>query len=142
MPDLSFSTRVLVDLYPALVHVRPMEPPMNPQGRYIVRKATEKAEKDYAAFQKEEQALIEKYGKRDDQGKLVPPTVNSRGGLSYQLADPVKFTEERKALLEVQVTLTGLRAITREELGQCPITATDEDALVAAGLLQELEFTP
>lgn len=142
MPDLSFSTRVLVQLYPALVHVGPLEPPMNPQGRYIVRKAREKAEKDYAAFQKEENGLIEKYGKRDADGKLLPPTQNALGGLSYQLADPVKFTEERDALLAVEVTLTGLRAITREELGACPITERAETALIAAGLLQELDFTP
>ncbi len=139
--DLSFATRVLVDVYPALLSVGPLEPPMNPQGRYIVRKAKEHTEKDYSAFQKDEQDLIEKHGKRDAEGKLLAPTVNSRGGLSYQLADPVAFTEARNALLDVQVTITGLRAITREELGACPITANAEAALIAAGLLQELEFT-
>lgn len=142
MADLVFSTRILVDLYPALLACGPLTPPMSPQGRYIVRKATEHTEKDYAAFQKEEQALIEKFGKRDEAGTLLAPAVNPRGGLSYQLADPVAFTAARDALLDVQVTVTGLRPITRAELGECPVTIGIEAALIKAGLLQELELTP
>lgn len=142
MPDLSFSTRVLVDLYPALLSCGPLEPPMSAQGRYIIRKAREKAEKDYTAFQQEEQKLLQQFGKKDDAGVLLPPTVNARGGLSYQLSDPAAFTAQRTALLDVVVTMTGLRAITREELGACPITITTEAALIAAGLLQDVELTP
>lgn len=137
MADLTFSTRLLTDLYHALLSVGNVIPSMNAAGRYIVRRATEKAEKDYGTFQKSEQELIEKYAKRDEAGKLIAPTANARGGLSYQLADPVAFTAEREAMLAVEVTLTGLRAITREELGECPITVNAEAALVKAGLLVE-----
>ncbi len=141
MADLSFSTRILIDLYPALLRVGDTGSALNPQGRYIVRKATEKAKTDYMAFAAEEQKLIEQFGKRDAEGKLIPPTVNARGGLTHQLSDPVAFSTARDGLMDVQVTLTGLRAITREELGACPITPNDETALVAAGLLAELEFS-
>jgi hypothetical protein len=135
MPDVSIPTRLALELQlalcgsPALPGVEVLTPPPLPKGRYVLAKATDAVLSALKPYEKARAGLVEQH--KDPVAKSAPGTV--------QLKDVAAFNKDLEPILEEPVTLTGVRQITREELGPCPITAFQERVLIKAGLLMDCE---
>lgn len=140
MPDLTLKTRTALDLRAALVGtdkaagVETLTPPMTPKGRYVVTKATIAVTTALKAYDGLQAKLIDQYCERDGEGRPVMLGPNS-----FKMRDIAGYNAENNVLLDEDVTLAGVRQITRAEVGECPITAQHERILIAAGLLEDAE---
>lgn len=136
MADFTFATRRLVALVPALQQIATLSPPPSAKGRYALAKILAKAEPAYAVYQKEALALVERLAPKGGvrPGKL-PDTIE------FDLVPDQQptFRAESEALLDEEVVLEGIRAITHAELGSCPITIAQERVLIECGLLDDVE---
>src|ERR1043165_6698058 len=142
MPDLTKPTDKILGLANAFAGIGTLSPPPTPKGRYVWARALPQIQHAAAIYYGEERKLIEEHGKRDDAGKLVVRDIvlpNGEKGQSYDLKDAPAFNAAKQSLLDEPVTLTGVRPITRAELGACPITVQQEAWLVAGGLLEDTE---
>lgn len=138
MPDQILTTEQLARLAPVLAALGPLTPPPSAVGRYAIIKATTKAEVAFAAFAKAESELTNRCA--------VPGSLKDVGNGQATFTVKPELTEEyatqRTALLAEPVTLTGVRAITRAELGECPITINQDRVLVECGLLEAIPDDP
>ena len=134
MADLTLTTEQLSRLMPVLAALGPLTPPPSAVGRYAIIKATTKAEAVFAAFAKSEAELTQRCA--------VPGSLKNLGNgqasftVTPELAE--EYTTQRAALLAEPVTLTGVRAVTRAELGECPITISQDRVLVECGILDAI----
>lgn len=129
MPDLTITTEQLTRLAPVVQELAPI--PLAASGRYVAIKFTEKIEaalKPYAVAEAELIARIEVPGSRKANGKNV--TFNVKPECQEEWA-----TERAKMLAE-PVVLTGVRALTRAELGDALISIAADRTLVECGLLE------
>jgi|ERR1035437_1666699 hypothetical protein len=134
MPELTITTEQLSRLTPALAAMAPLTPPPSAVGRYAIIKATIKAEGAFQAFVKAEAELTTRCavpGSLKDVG-------NGRATFSVKPELTEEYATQRAALLAEPITLTGVRAITRAELGDCPITIQQDRVLVECGLLEAI----
>lgn len=139
MPDFTIKTRLALDLQVALCGnpqvqgVEFLSPPPSPKGRYVLAKATEAVLSALKPYEKARKGLLDEHAEKDAAGKKVgkPGTV--------QIKDVEAFNKDLEPMLDEDVTLAGLRQITRDELGPCPITAFQERILIAVGLLPDTE---
>ncbi len=138
MSDTTIKAAQLETLNTALLGVFPLTPPPTPKGRYFLSTAAGIIGPSTTTYQQNKQALIEKWAKRDDEGKLIS-VVNTdalgRKVATFPLTDAVAFAAELKEIDDIDIVLTGVRVITHAELGACPITVAQETAL--RGILLE-----
>jgi hypothetical protein len=134
MPDLSLTTEQLTRLAPVLAALAPLSPPPSANGRYAIIRATEKAESAIKPFATAEAEMMNRYA--------VPGSIKQVGSgrVTFDIAadKQVEYVTERTAMLAEPITLTGVRAITRAELGECPITIQQDRVLVECGLLEAI----
>lgn len=135
MPELSISTRLALDLQLALCGnatlqgVEVLSPPPAPKGRYVLAKATDAVLSALKPYEKARLGLVEQHA--DKTKTSAPGTV--------QLKDVAAFNKDLEPMLDEPLTLAGVRQITRDELGACPITAFQERVLIKCGLLPDEE---
>lgn len=138
MPDLTITTEQLSRLAPALSALAPLSPPPSAAGRYAAIRATTKAETAFAAYAKAANELTVRCA--------VPGTLKDVGGgrASFTVKPELveTYAAESAALMAEPITLTGVRAITRAELGECPITIQQDRVLVECGLLEAIPDEP
>lgn len=139
MPDITIKTRLALDLQlalqgrPDLPGIEVLSPPMTPKGRYALAKATTAVTTALKPYEKARGELVEQHAEKVD-GKNVTPAPGQ-----VKLRDVVAFNKDLEPMLDEDLTLSGVRQITRDELGACPITAFHERILLAAGLLPDVE---
>lgn len=138
MPDLIITTEQLTRLAPALAALAPLTPPPSAAGRYVAIRATTKAEAAFTSYAKVANELTARC--------VVPGTLKDVGGgrASFTVKPELveTYTTEHAALMAEPITLTGVRAITRAELGECPITIQQDRVLVECGLLEAIPDEP
>ena len=135
MADLIVKASQLNVLATALAEMAPLTPPPTPKGRYVLAKAIPLATKAAEAHGVALKAFLDGAVTQDEDGK---PIYKVNGN---QMTFDVK-AEHQAAYVEIQnedVTLAGVRQLTRAELGDCPITVQQEMVLIACGLLQDEE---
>lgn len=139
MPDLTLSTKTLIEVHPVLAAVEQLTPPMTAKGRYALAKATAKTGPAYELYSKQAIDLMKKVATRDE--KDMPILKQTDAGITFNVRPECQeeYAKESAALLEEEVVLSGCRAITHAELGNCPITGQQERVLIAAGLLVDEE---
>lgn len=136
MPDITLTTAVNNDLAPVLAGIATLTPPPNPKGRYVLMKALDHSQPAYQEFAKREQALVARVAVRDEKDQpVLKPLGDGRSTFEIQPELREEYAAEMKELLEGTVILRGARAVTRAELGACPITIAHERVLVSVGLL-------
>ncbi len=133
MPDLTITTEQLTRLAPVAAAVQPMAFP-TATARYVVIRFSEKVEAAIKPFAEAESGMMTKYA--------MPGSIkqNGAGRVTFDIAAEAQaaYTAERATLLAEPVTLTGVRALTRTELGECPITVQQDRVLVECGLLEPI----
>lgn len=134
MPDQTLTTEQISRLALVLTDLGPLTPPPSANGRYAFIRATAKAEKLYKAFATAEIELTHRCA--------VPGSIkdigNGRGAFTVKPELAEEYATQRAALLAEPVTLAGVRAVTRAELGECPITIHQDRVLVECGLLEAI----
>ncbi len=134
MPDLTITTEQLTRLAPVLAALAPLSPPPSANGRYAIIRATEKAESAIKPFATAEAEMMTRLA--------VPGTIkdagNGRVTFSIAAEHQEEYATQRAAMFAEPITLTGVRAITRAELGECPITVQQDRVLVECGLLEKI----
>ncbi len=134
MPDLTLTTEQITRLSPVLSALAPLSPPPSANGRYAFIRATEKAESAIKPFATAEAEMMNRYA--------VPGTIKQAvpGRVTFDITaeKQVEYAAQRAAMLAEPITLTGVRAITRAELGECPITIQQDRVLVECGLLEAI----
>ncbi len=139
MPDFTLTTKQALALYPVLIGIGPLTPPPTPKGRYVLGKATTGITGPASAAEKEGMDRARLVATRDDQDQPILK-VTPRG-VTFDV-QPSLRDEYAKDVAEWEakpVVLTGVRQITRAELGECPITVEMELVLVECGLLEDTE---
>lgn len=140
MPEVTITTEQALELRvallgaPALPGIEVLSPPPSPKGRYALAKASAALVAALKPFAGEEESLADRHCERDDKGNRV-----AAPGGGFKLKAGTSYHAERRELLDEEVTLAGVRQITRSELGDCPITAFHERILIATGLLEDRE---
>lgn len=137
MSDLHLVTGQLADAAACLQQIEPLTPPPTPKGRYVLAKASEKIAAEAASFGKRFKAFLDGAVTKDDEGKPIYATGAAPGQMTFTV-----LAEHTDAYTEINaepVVISGLRQITRAELGACPITIQQERVLVAIGLLEDAE---
>lgn len=131
MPDLTCKN---IDLWNALVASEGQPPlvklaslDLPAKASYAIKKALRKATDEFKDLDAARTALVEKYAKKDADGKAVP-TEDGRG---VQLTDPEAFTRDFQELLAQDVTLQGVWTVTYVELGDAKVSARDLELLDA-----------
>ncbi len=133
MPDLTITTEQLTRLAPVAAAVQPMAFP-TATARYVVIRFSEKIEAAIKPFAEAESGMMTKYA--------VPGSIKqtAAGRVTYEIATErqADYNAERATLMAEPITLTGVRALTRAELGECPITVQQDRVLVECGLLEAI----
>lgn len=139
MADFTLSTQLLIDLWPVLQGVEVLSPPPNAKGRYALAKATSAAKPAVDVASGQLLQLMRRCAKVDKDGNPLLKQEGNRVTCDVRPEVAEEYQRESKAILDEPVTLTGVRAITRAELGDCPITVQHERVLIACGLLPDEE---
>lgn len=141
MADLSFSTKLLVDLAPVLSALDTKEPPPEPKPRYVLGKAVDGVDRLLATFNKARQKHTDTFCVKDENGKPVYRPGDTPNTVQFDIikGQESAYSDGLVAMMEEPVTLSGARCITRAEMGAFPLTVQQERVLIACGLLQDCE---
>ena len=141
MADLSFSTKLLVDLAPVLSAIDIKEPPPEPKARYILGRAVDGVDRLLTVFNKARQKHTDTFCVKDDDGKPIYRQGDVEGTVRFDIikGQESAYSDGMLAMLEEPVTLSGVRVITRAEMGEFPLTVQQERVLIACGLLEDVE---
>lgn len=132
MPDQTITTEQLVRVAPHVAAFSGLALP-TATGRYVVIRQLEKVEAAVKPFSAAEMDLIDRIA--------VPGSKKQVGqSITFDIKPDAReeYTTQRAALFAEPVTLTGVRALTRAELGETPITVAADRVLVECGLLEKM----
>lgn len=143
MADLVIASAKIPELDRALAALFPLAPPPTPKGRYALSKVAGVVGPAHATYRENYRALLLAHAITDADGKPIARDLGD-GRTQYDLGRGFGQTtpEFDAALAELNdepITLPGCRMITHAELGACPITVQQEQALIAAGILEDKE---
>lgn len=138
MSDLTVAKKHLNALATTLSQMAPLTPPPSAKGRWVIVKAIPKVTEKATEYSKTLKEWLDGAVTKDEEGK---PIYNTNGPqMAFEFPDEsgrAQFNE----IQDEQVTLEGVRQITRAELGDCPITVEQELVLVTSGFLDGSEPT-
>lgn len=119
---MKITHRKLIHIEPSLAAIAPLSPPPELKGRYIFSKAVDAVGEALRKYTELDTEILVRFADKDE--KQRPIIKTTADGLEYQMSDKIKeeCRKERKALLDMEIELIGLRAVTHAELGKCPIT--------------------
>lgn len=137
MADLTITTEQLTRLYPVYQAMGALTLP-TANGRYVVIRASEKVEAAIKPVAIAESELTQRCQVPGSARTL--PNGQQAFTVKPELAE--EHATQRAALLAEPVTLSGVRALTRAELGECPITVAMDRALVECHLLEPMPDEP
>jgi hypothetical protein len=123
MPDITISTKRLLELNTGLNLIAPLQPPPKPKGKYAFAKAMLVMQPLIMLYERQNVDICEKHARRDKDDRPIILRQNEIG-VQYDIVDGAACKAEQEALLDEPVTLTGIRAVTNEELGDCPVPTT------------------
>jgi len=85
---------------------------------YRISKITKKILKEFEIFNEQRMKLIEKYGLKDDKGKLITKDGH------YQFEDMEAFNAEIKELLETEIQI-NVETLSIEDFGDCELSPSE-----------------
>lgn len=136
MADLMMAKKHLNAVATALDGMGTLTPPPTSKGRWLIVKALPKMVAEAQAYSAELKKWLDTVVTKDEGGNPIYGTANGQVTFNFQSPeDAAHFAE----IQNEQVTLTGLRPLTRVELGECPITVAQEFLLVESGFLEDSE---
>lgn len=141
MADLSFSTKLLLDLASVLQAIDTKEPPPAPKPRYILGKAVDGVDRLVTVFNKARQKHTDTFATKNEDGKPIYREGDTPNTVRFDIikGEEEAYKEGLEAMMDEPVTLTGARLITRAEMGTFPLTVQQERVLIACGLLEDSE---
>jgi len=113
----------------------PLTPPPSPKGRYVLAKAIPIVSKAAESHNTALKAFLDGAVTKDADGKPVYKDGSVAGTITFTV-EP----EHQDAYVELQneeITLSGVRPLTRAELGDCPLTIQQEMILIACKMLPD-----
>jgi hypothetical protein len=107
----------------------------NVKANYALTKARRKLQEAAKDLDTTRVSLCEQHSAKNEDGSAKRKTVKNEQGADvegYDITDEAAFAKDYNALLEVSVTLEGVRAVTTDELGGAMFT---NDELFGLGAL-------
>lgn len=133
MPDQTITTEQLARVAPHVAAFSTLSLP-TATGRYVVIRHQEKVEGALKPFVAAETELTT----RCSVAGTLKNIGNGRASFTVKPELVDEYNAQRAALLAEPVVLTGVRALTRAELGETPITVEADRVLVECGLLEKM----
>lgn len=142
MPELTLTTDQLTQLAPVLAAIENLSPPPTAKGRYALAKASAKVGPAFKLYVEQEGKLVARVAVKDEKGNPILKDLGN-GQAHFEVAPEFKdeYAKETADLKSEPVILDGVRAVTHDELGACPITVAQERVLIACGLLEDKDPT-
>ena len=137
MPELTVPAAHLNTLATILAEMAPLSPPPAPKGRYVLARAIPVVVKAAQAHSNALKAFLDGAVTQDAEGKPIYGEGVAPGTITFEIRP--EHQQHYADLQREPVTLPGVRALTRPELGECPITVQQEMVLVACGMLLDEE---
>jgi hypothetical protein len=134
--DLTLTTKRVLELEIALIEIEGAPIPPTPKGRYALAKASDKVVAVAERFRKEQKKLLEEHARKDEKGKPIKTKLGNER-VKYDLVDEDAYTEAESTLFDEEVKLTGIRPVTHEELGSCPLSVRAMRLLLGVLIVDE-----